>query len=445
MVAEMEQPDYVIRPKGLGWEIGFRYELVTLTFSHVRGGDAMSAMVRVECYQPMLHGRPLLAYERLSLTDGPRQANLANRLNDRTGDVIEWRNVIGRACVAVLDKRLSGAYVTKIGRRPRPLGGRYLLQPYIERNQVHSIYGDGKVGKSWLGLACCVSVQSGLEVLPGFKPVEVGPCLYMDWETDADTMSERVEMICRGLGIDPVEINYLGRPEAMRPMVDMIEDALKVIQDEGVKLVVVDSVEMAMAGSRGEYGDQNDAILRLNEAVKMLGVTVILIDHISAEMAARRGVAGKAYGSIFKRNSARAMFEVKQAKESRGKDPLRHLAIYNTARNNGAELDPLGLAWDLNPEWSRWGSEDIDAPELIAGLPVWQQVKALLDRRGPMTMSSIVTDLGLNKGNVASALLRHSETFAKDDNGFWTVCTEGVQTDANHDANATEDPGELPF
>jgi hypothetical protein len=442
VAANPEQPDQVIRPRGLGWEVGFRPERVRLTFSHMRGGDSMSAMVRVECWQPALGDKHLLAYERLSLTDGNRQANLARRMEERTGDVIEWRNVIGRACVSVLNRELEDEPVVKIGRRPKPLGGRYLLQPCIERNQVTSVYGDGKVGKSWLGLAFCVSVETGLEVVPGFKPSERGSTLYCDWETDADTMNERVEMICRGVEIDPIEINYIA---GRKPLVDMVEAVLKMVQDDGIRLVVIDSVEAAMAGSRGEHADPNDAILRLNAALRKLGTTVVLIDHLSSEMAQRRGVAGKAYGSIFKRNSARAMYEVKQAKESRGKDPLRHLAIYNTARNNGAELEPFGLAWDLNPEWSRWATEDIDAPELIAGLPVWQQIKALLEQRGRMTLSSIAADLGLTKGNASSAMLRHRDVFAKDDDGFWTVCIEGAQTHANGDANDDDDPGELPF
>lgn len=409
---------------GLGWRATAMSRTVRLTVRRIRKeGGSLRGYVDVE-FKPDGAPRERLAGEVVNLSSGRDRVTFANRLAEKRPGP-EWRAIIDAFCVEVEARESAGPEFVKIGRMPRPTDGGWLLEGLLERGQTTGLHADGGVGKSWIGLAAAVSVETGVEILPGYRPTHRTHALYCDYETDAQTMSARVEQIARGAGIEPPEITYVHMED---PFADCTEFLLARVQAEGIGLIVVDSVEAAMAGSVSAGAGLNEGPSRLNRALRQLGVSAFLIDHINSEQGTQKEVARKAYGSIFKRNWQRASFHLKQSREP-GPDKLKHLGLFNVKRNNGKEFDPVGLAWEINDEWCRWWREDIEDPELEQALPTAQRIAAYLRREGPSQPSTIVEGTGLSRTAVASMLSRRHDLFMKTTTGLWWLVPQQPERD----------------
>jgi hypothetical protein len=244
--------------------------------------------------------------------------------------------------------------------------------------------------------------------------------LYCDYETDRDTLNARVAQIARGAGIPAPDIGYLHMEE---PFADCVEWLLSMVQANEIGLVIVDSVEMAMAGSVSAGAPPNEGPSKINRGLRRMGISALLVDHISAEQAQSKEVARKAYGNVFKRNWQRSSFQLKQSRDPGG-DGLRHLGLFNTKRNNGKEFDPVGLD-----------------PELEQALPTADRIAAYLKRAGPSQPSAISEETGIPSGTVRPTLGRRVDLFMKNGQGLWTTKTAAVRAHEEVD----DEPDELPF
>lgn len=418
---------------GLGWRMVCGERTIRITVRRLRHDHgSLRGYVDVEFRaRGTARGTPSerLAGEVLNLSSGRDRTQFANRLADRKAG-IEWRNLIDAFCVEVERRDDEAEPAIWIGNLPAPIDGGWLVEGILERGQNNSLHGDGACGKSWVGLALAVSVTTGVEILPGFRPMLRGNVLYLDWETDHDTLNARVQQIARGAGIDPPNIRYLRMDS---PFADNVERILAECQEHGVVLVIIDSVEAAMAGSVAAGSPPNEGPSKINRGIRRLGgITSFLIDHISAEQAQQKAVARKAYGNIFKRNWIRLSFQLKQARDDT-EDGFRHLGLFCAKRNNGREFDPVGLRWEINDEICRWGREEIADPELEQSLPTADRIAAYLRREGPSQPSLIAEGTGLARTTVTSTLTRRSDLFFKNQHGLWDVRPTGSDT---------SDPGE---
>ncbi len=425
---------------GLGWRSVMLRRTVRITVRRLRrDGGSLRGYVDVE-FKAEGKGTPRerLAGEVLNLSSGRDRAGFANRLLERKPGV-EWRNIVDAFCVEVERRDDEAEPAVQIGNLPAPIDGGWLVEGLLERGQNNEVHGDGSVGKSWLGLALAVSVTTGVEILPGYRPHQRGPVLYLDWETDQDTLNARVQQLARGAGIAYPDIWYM-RMDG--PLADAVERVLAHCQAHGIVLVVVDSVEAAMAGSISAGAPSNEGPSRMNRALRRIGVTSFLIDHISSEQAQSEKVATKAYGSIFKRNWIRRSFHLKQTREPAA-DGFRHLGLFIAKVNNGKEPDPVGLRWEVNDEVCRWDREEIDDPELEASLPTSERIAAYLKREGPSQPSGIAEGTGIPGGTVRSTLMRRHDRFEKTATGLWGLKSQGLaQPDAEE---AGYEADELPY
>jgi hypothetical protein len=400
-----------------------------------RGRTGLSGHVEIKYAPPVVDGRGggrvVLASEHLNIGSGRDRATLANRLLKRVPSV-DWQNVVDAVCIDVQTLDDQGEPVVLIGNRPEPLDGGWLVQDFLERNQAHNIFGDGEVGKSWIALAVAVSVVTGREVLPGYRPRQRGGVLYVDYETDADTMNRRVKQISRGIGIDPPDIAYLRLDQ---PFSDQLWRVLQEADAYECCLVIVDSVEAALAGGGDPGGPMNEGPARMNQALRQLKRTSLLVDHVNSEQARSKQLAGKAYGSIFKRNWVRLSYEIKRVQDS--PDPNHHhLGLFCAKRNNGLRFEPVGLRWGINDEESWWQREPIDTEGFSEALPAWQRLESMLRVEGPKTVPDLVEATGLSRGTVSSALSKRDALFERLPGGLWQI--RAPETDEDDDA-------QLPF
>jgi hypothetical protein len=395
-----------LRPFGLGWRWRWRVgsDKVEVTFRGMRqGASGPNGQITVRAVSPTVGVKGTLTVERLTLSDGRARASLANRLTERTGEQnIQWRDLLDGVCSRILTAAQAGPPKRTIGLEPER-GTNWLIQGLVEEHQTTSIYGDGEVGKSWQALAACVSLKAGIEIVPGWVPARRGNGLYIDYETDQETLNRRVRMICRGAGIPYVPISYVACDGPLSEQVEWL----------------LERIEAAMAGTRGD-GDVNEPAAKVNQVLRKIGRSAVLVDHINAIGAASRGLAGKAYGSIFKRNWVRMSYEVKRVHESA--DGQRHLGVYCTKRNNGPRFDAFGLAWHIDDETTSWRREDISEPDLTAALSVKKRIEIALREESPLSITSLVERCEASISNVRTELSRDKgRTLRRLPNDLWEL------------------------
>ena len=112
---------------------------------------------------------------------------------------IGWDEILEYVCVMVLDKHREGTPTIKLANHSMPEGLVFRLRPFLQERQPTLLFGEGDTGKSWLAIFMSVLVSQGLSCM-GME-AEPGNVLYLDYETDSDTLWERVNMISAGLGI----------------------------------------------------------------------------------------------------------------------------------------------------------------------------------------------------------------------------------------------------
>ena len=181
-------------------------------------------------------------------------------------------------------------------------------------------------GKSWLALYMALLVSTGRIGLGGLLPIP-GPVLYLDYETDADTVWTRINQLTSALNI-PLPEDFYYREMVQTVAGDIIEIA-KMVLAHDIKMVVVDSGAPATAEPEAQA-----AVTEYFRSLRALDVTSLTIAHIS-----KTGKLNQPFGSIFWRNAPRSNIRIFGQSEDGGFIS----AIRHTKANNGQLLPDRAL------------------------------------------------------------------------------------------------------
>lgn len=424
----------VVTKVGLGYRMDIEDLLTSFHFSRVRrrSGEITGYMtVRTKLPIKTIGDDGILYVGSLNIS-GPRvRAEFAKQLASRApGYDIDWDGLLDFFDQTVNAHEVMGEPIKQVGAAPVPkTAGQWAIEPFVPRGAGALFYGPGGSGKSRLALASALSIQMGREIIPGCPPSIKGNVLYLDWETDGNTVAERIQQICRGINVPAVDINYR---RCVRPFVDDVEELAYFVNANSIIYVVIDSVGMAL-GKQSDFADAADGALRLFDAIRVLGTSTMLVDHVSkSEMRMDGKVRGLIpYGSIYKVNLARAAWEVRPVEN---RDDEAHVtAFYHTKANDTRLRDPFGIRADFTTtdtfDAVRFGTYDgplgpVIEPDMSVGLPANRadQIAELLDG-AKMTANDIAKYLGIdNAGIVRTTLSRYPNRFAKD-GGYWRLAT----------------------
>jgi hypothetical protein len=340
---------------------------------------------------------------------------LAARVEGRKEDALDWVGFVEELCNRVMAAERDAEPIQRTNGISHPDSSELLLRPFLPVGMPTSLYADGMAGKSLLALAMGLTVASGHAVIPGLTARRTGPVLYLDWETDFPVIDVRQKRLSAGAGLPPQTILYR---RCRRTLAEIAEEVSRVVADEGVILVVVDSVTMAM-GAGKENSDAADSTLRFYGALAAIGGTSLTIDHVA------KGSDGtKPYGSIYRSNLARATWFMKKVAED---DEVAHVVLTHEKHNTTRKLGPVGLSID-------WGADDDDplSPVTIRQEPVGQyqapravpmadRVEVYLRGAGhPLRVGEIAKGLGLDDHSaVSQALRRNPHRFREVSGAGW--------------------------
>ncbi len=272
------------------------------------------------------------------------------------------------------------------------------IDPYVLDEGPCILFGDGGSGKSTLALVLAASLATGRELIPGSPPTISGPVMWVDYEAQRRTSAKRLKM----MGLAYANILYV---PGLRAIADDVDRLSQIAQEEGVELVVVDSVVLAVGGSVSPK--DAEAPTQYANAVAAIAPRSIGLAHV---VKSTEDDGKKPFGSGYWHNIARLTWHMKRDDE----EPGHVVRMTCRKRNDGEAFAPRTIAFD----W-QGGLRVTDGPivSTVAGL-----IRQILAVEGPSSAAAIGAHLGGKSAeHVTSELKRHPDTFRreKDADGLW--------------------------
>ena len=254
-------------------------------------------------------------------------------------------SVLGQRPVAV---RLSGM--------PYPKARRYVVQGLIPEGHSAVIYGEGGSAKSFLALSAGMSVARGDSEWLDNRVRQV-PVLYVDFELDVEEQVRRAYQLARGLGLEkpPDDLFYL--PALGCSSSEVFDAAFEACREYGAKLMVVDSVGVAIEGD-SESAKDVIGFYRAMNRFRAKGVAVLLVDHQSKYQQGQDYRAKTAFGSVYKHNMARSVIQVEPRKHEGN---VLAVALHQTKHNFGPRYASFGAKLTFSDQEVTVETVELDA------------------------------------------------------------------------------------
>jgi hypothetical protein len=365
------------------------------------GGHEIETVMTVRFLVPGSSSVPLTS--RLNVISPSAKSAITTQLRDSFGKNVKWSLLLATACQALIEYMQNTDRSIDLSETPEAIN-QTLFHPFLLKNKANLLFGDGGTGKTFVCLRLAITLAMDGEMF-GFRPSEPCKTLFVDYEDTAETASERISMICRGLGVDPAPIKESIRyfnPEGIA--LPFIVPALKkIIQEHQIGLILVDSVVSACGGKP----EDGTAPANYFGALKKLGITSLSIAHVSKGQT-KEDEQGYAFGSIFWHNLARNTWNVRGEEEmpadeitSLVGDRAKQLGFFHRKNNNGPRHRPI-------PCRIVYGDRTVKFEEGDVGF--WETHLPIPDRIVRILQAS---PLGMNREMLREALGKPNENSLK--------------------------------
>jgi hypothetical protein len=329
---------------------------------------------------------------------------------------IDWQGIISDVAWRARELYLDGGKAEEVWpEEDSGLVPEYLLEPILYLNHPTVLFGDYGSLKSGFAAAMAYIVQlpyhdNDLGLITGKESTR---CLYLDYEDDIGSFQRRWSALEQGFGKGAMPILYKRMTEALA---DSVEQITKVITDNGIELLIVDSLGPA---ARGNLNDPEPAI-RYHAALRQLGITSLTLAHNAKDLLTKRRTI---FGSVFFTNLARSVWECKAEQET-GEDEAV-ISLKHTKANLSRLHPPLGFRFTFTDNTISIVKTDLRDTGLSGELPLSWQIKNLL-RQGSFPVAEIAEQLGSNKDTIGRTLrrMRGKEQVVKLEGDIWGLSSE---------------------
>ena len=305
---------------------------------------------------------------------------------------VDWNKFVEQLCGSVIaEYRMGSPLQILTGTADVKAQQRWLVEPIVLLNAPTTIYGPPGTGKSFFAQFIAVLADAGMS----HAGLSVEPCqgkvLILDWETEFNELENRTSMIRRGLGLEgEAGIKYRKMSQGLSADFEAVKE---IIVENDIKLLIIDSVGMAVGGP----AEESAVVNTMYSALRNLGdISVLLIDHTNNE--------GKLFGSMYKRANSRLIWEAKH-KQSANANTL-DFGLFHMKGNNVPFMKPLGYEVTFIPdEEIRFTFVPPGDSELSEYLTVIERIENVIKQRrlpdgtldpdhGPKTIRDIHIALG---------------------------------------------------
>lgn len=291
--------------------------------------------------------------------------------------------------------------VVDVGQSTRPQGSQpFLVADVMPKNYPTVFFGDSGTVKSTLAGHLAQCVARGIPWM-GHQTKQTN-VLTLDFELDTDTHNRRAHDTAKGMGFTEPAPGTFYIECAGLPAKAVFSHALDFCKGNGVGLLIIDSLGVALEGDAEASRDVIGFMRNHVDQFRAAGITTLIIDHQGKLQAGERYQNKTQFGSAYKKHLSRSVFQIEKRE---GTDEDRKVTFRHTKTNFGRELDPFGVK-------VTWGYEEItvEPDELTqADLAEEQQVpviKRILTELedGPKYPQELADVLGVEVGTVKNRL-----------------------------------------
>jgi len=260
-----------------------------------------------------------------------------------------------------LDKFCDEYWDTYLGALiPEPTRGgglmplEFALEPYIVQGGGTILFAPPGRGKSFTALLMAVSIDNGVSEL--WKVAKPRPVLYINLERSVYTMRRRLGPVNTALGLMPDHPLWMVHRRG-RSLADIMDEVGRLVQDQKIEVIVLDSISRAGMGAMVEDRPMNRIIDGLNNLCE----TWLALAHTP------RADDTHAYGNIML--DAGADVTVRMLTDARENELGIGLEIKKANDMGKRDIETLRLTFDQ--EYGLKGVEKAkfsDYPRLIASV-----------------------------------------------------------------------------
>lgn len=264
----------------------------------------------------------------------------------------------------------------------------YLINPFIIKDTINLIYGEGGTGKSTIAL--CFAMLPHSEKLQQDMHVSVKPfnTLYLDYENNKIVLQNVLKLLYNSYGIS-TKIKYR---TCHVPLQIEFENIANIISEHDIDLIIIDSLAPA-AGATFE----TEEIISFYQALQKLEKTILLIGHTPKDT-----TNDTVYGSVFFHNLARNVWQLK--KKIVSMDSFNIFFIHKKC--NVSKLHSIPYAYELSYQDKGVLIHNISVEEVENASTNMQIIISCLKKYGALTPKEIAEKTSLNHGSVKTLLRR---------------------------------------
>jgi DNA-binding transcriptional ArsR family regulator len=281
----------------------------------------------------------------------------------------------------------------------------YLVETIGVKGYPVVAFGAGGVAKSFAMLAAGIAIASasGVDSWLGFRVLEHGHVLYLDFELDVEEQHRRVRDLCVGMGVPiPAKLAYLsgvgvGPDKAF-------SKALAFAKDYEAKAVIIDSMGLAMAGDM-EKGKEVLAFHgRYINPLRRAGATPFIVDHEGKLQTGEKHKDKAPFGSAYKAWASRSVLQF-VFEEYREESSELDVRVRQTKANFGPKIDPIGVRFTFGEKKVSMGPFDLPDEELLEeeSRPVRERILTALRLEGATT-KQLQQITGATEGTIRNKL-----------------------------------------
>jgi RecA-family ATPase len=191
------------------------------------------------------------------------------------------------------------------------------VEGIMPKEHAATLFGDGGSAKSTLALSVATALAGGADEWLGRK-VQNCPVLYADFELDADEQRRRAYQVARGVYLEKPPHDLLYVSGLGHPAGELLAGSLDLCTREGVGLLIVDSLGIALQGDAESARDVIRFHREYLDPFRELGVTLLIVDHQGKSQGGERYQSKRTFGSVYKENLARSVIQVEPSDRGDG-------------------------------------------------------------------------------------------------------------------------------
>lgn len=280
----------------------------------------------------------------------------------------------------------------------------WLLEPFVQEDQINTIFGMGSSGKTLLSLFFSKLIAEELKC----------KILFIDYEDTPGGWKNKLTKITSLSDFNVSLENFVYFQSDQIPIAEQVEKIKSVIKEHDIKLVIVDSASLAT----GDSTSDEKAAVRLISALKLLKNTVLLIAH------QRKNDGDKTpIGSIQYENQSRNVWNVKGTPDEKDIHII-HLACTHTKANNTyLRREPQGFKIEYTNEHIKITRESA-LTYFDEKFTIKQRIERLFKDEGSFDVKGIAEALGIsiNTANKNLSEGKKRDLFVNE-NGYWNLKT----------------------